>query len=79
VRLTRPVSLEDLKEKWLEMQRTAHLLVESLPASEVGCLYLDVAGHPITPDPNSAEFGALTRHYGQLRGSWPRVMRDDNA
>ena len=79
VRLTRPVTLQDLKGKWLEMLRTAHVLVESLPASEVGYLYLDSTGRPMTPDPNAAEFGALTRHYGQLRGSWPRVMRDDCA
>ena len=78
VRLTRPVTLRDLKEKWLEMLRTARVLVESLPTVEVGCLYLDPAGRPITPDPNAGEFSGLTRHYGQLRGSWPRVLRGDD-
>lgn len=78
VRLVRPVTLQDLKEKWLEMLRTARVLVESLPVGDVGCLYLDSTGRPVTPDPDAAGFGGLTRHYGVLRGSWPRVIRDDD-
>jgi hypothetical protein len=40
----------------------------------VGCLYLDDRGKPVTPSPDSESFTALTRHFGQLKGSWPRVV-----
>jgi hypothetical protein len=58
---------------------SARLLVESLPTAEVGCLYLDAHGTPVTPDPDAPGFAALTRHYGSLRGSWPRVVPDDGG
>lgn len=73
VRLQAPVSLRALRTQWMEMLRTARQLVESLPAREVGCLYLDDAGRPVTPDPNGIQFASLTRHFGQLKGSWPRL------
>jgi hypothetical protein len=74
VRLARPVTVQDLKQKWLEMLRRARALVEVLPEPEVGCLYLDAAGTVVTPDPESPEFAGLKRHYGSWRGSWPRVV-----
>lgn len=42
--------------------------------SEVGCLYLNAAGSVVTPDPDSAGFARLKRHFGSWRGSWPRVV-----
>ena len=74
VRLVRPTTVQALKEKWLPMLRRARFLVESLPASEVGCLYLDGTGKVVTPVPEAAEFSGLKRHFGSLRGSWPRVV-----
>lgn len=74
VRLREPVSLPSLKSAWLEMLWSARDLVSRLPAAEVGCLYLDEAGEPVTPDPDVADFARLTGHFGQLKGSWPRVV-----
>ena len=74
VRLVRPVTVQELKSKWLGMMRRARTLVELLPESDVGCLYLDAAGQVVTPDPGAAGFAGLTRHFGSLRGSWPRVV-----
>lgn len=74
VRLREPVSLQSLKSDWLEMLRGARELVTRLPAGDVGCLYLDDRGEPVTPDPDSPSFNSLTRHFGQLKGSWPRVI-----
>ncbi len=74
VRLARPVTLQELRRKWLEMMRRARALVETLPENEVGCLYLDAAGNVTTPDPTNAGFHGLTRHFGSLRGTWPRVV-----
>ena len=76
VRLREPVSLPELKIRWLEMLRAARRLVETLPAAEVGCLYLDSLGRPVTPDPENETFGGLERHFGTLRGSWPRVVEE---
>lgn len=74
VRLREPVSLQALKMDWLEMLRGARELVTRLPAGDVGCLYLDERGEPVTPDPDVPAFSGLTRHFGQLKGSWPRVV-----
>lgn len=74
VRLRQPVSLQELKQEWLEMLRTARHLVERLPAADVGCLYLDQTGNPATPDPDTEGFRPLIRHFGQLKGSWPRAV-----
>jgi len=76
VRLARPVTLQELKLKWLEMMRGARALVETLPETDVGCLYLDAAGGVVTPDPAAAGFAELRRHFGSWRGSWPRVVEE---
>ena len=73
VRLREPVSLQGLKLEWIEILRGARDLVERLPASDVGCLYLDKQGHPVTPPPDAPSLAGLTRHFGQLKGSWPRI------
>jgi len=74
VRLRVPVALPELKRHWLDMLAAARACVESLPGDEVGCLYLDSDGAPVTPDPDSSDFPALRRHFGTLRGSWPRPV-----
>ena len=74
VRLARPLSVVELKQKLLSAVRDAEDLIAHLPASDVGCLYLDAAGQVVTPDPGAAGFAGLTRHFGSLRGSWPRVV-----
>ncbi|MBI5800635.1 MAG: hypothetical protein HZA92_07895 [Verrucomicrobia bacterium] len=50
--------------------------MEKLPTSERGCLYLGATGHPICPDPASPDFAKLTRHYGCLKGAWPRIVEE---
>jgi hypothetical protein len=74
--LSEPVTLPQLKERWLEASSTALELIASLPLSEVGCLYLDRAGKPVRPDPTAAEFPKLTRHFGSIKGAWPHVVVD---
>ena len=76
VELARPVSVGELKQKLLAAVREAEDLIGRLPAVEVGCLYLDAAGRPVTPDPQAPDFAGLGRHFGSLRGSWPRVVRE---
>jgi len=73
--LTEPVDLVQCKKQWLESVRTAKDLFNRLPAEEVGCLYLDAGGKPVTPDPAAAEFSTLQRHFGSVRGVWP-VIRE---
>ena len=42
--------------------------------AEVGCLYLDGANHPVRPNPGSPVFPRLKRHFGSVKGAWPRVV-----
>jgi hypothetical protein len=71
--LSKPVSLKDLKESWLKAVSQAEELFPRLPAGDVGCLFLDTAQRPCTPDPSAADFSRVTRHFGSLRGAWPKV------
>jgi len=72
--LREPLDCQDLKRTWLAMLDDARCLVDSLPANEIGCLYLDKEQRPICPDPESGEFVAITRHRGSVRGAWPVVV-----
>jgi hypothetical protein len=73
LQLAAPLDLPRWKQAWLEAAHGAESLLPRLPAEEVGCLYLDAAGKPVTPDPAAVEFAALGRHYGCVRGAWPVI------
>lgn len=76
LQLTAPLSLPDLKLRWLDALDRARRLIEALPAEEVGCAYLDpVTRVPVTPEPDSAGFRDLVRHQGTVGGAWP-VIRE---
>ena len=75
LQLATPVNLLQWKQTWIEASREAAHLLQLLPAEEVGCLYLDAKGKPVTPDPASAKFSTLRRHFGSVRGAWP-VIRE---
>lgn len=72
--LARPVDLTELKTQWLAAREQAEQLFALLPAEELGCLYLDADGDPVTPDPVSPDFPRLTRHFGSVRGAWPKIF-----
>jgi len=74
--LLEPVTLPQLKERWLEASSAALELIARLPLNEVGCLYLDRTGKPVCPDPAGPDFPKLTRHFGSLKGAWPRIIED---
>jgi hypothetical protein len=71
--LARPVDLRELKNQWITARERAARLVDRLPAEELGCLYLEADNTPVTPDPDSAHFPQLTRHFGCVRGAWPKI------
>jgi hypothetical protein len=73
LRLAAALDLPGWKRIWLEASRQAEQLLNALPAEEVGCLYLDARGKPVTPDPAAADFSTLRRHYGSVRGAWPII------
>jgi hypothetical protein len=60
----------------LDLQMRQRKLLQIALLRVDGCLYLDAAEKVVTPDPESAGFAGLTRHFGQLRGSRPRVVED---
>lgn len=76
LQLNHPVSLTDLKQRWMEASHTALELIAQLPPAELGCFYLNPAGQPVCPDPAAPEFGQLTRHYGSVKGAWPRIVEE---
>ena len=66
--------LQTMKTVWLHACFEAESLIAQLPPDEAGCLYLDATGKPVCPDPASPEFPKLTRHYGSIKGAWPRIV-----
>ncbi len=72
--LAEPVTLPQLKERWLEASSAALDLIARLPLDEVGCLYLDAARKPVCPDTASPGFPKLTRHFGSVKGAWPCIV-----
>src|SRR4051794_25487271 len=73
-KFARPVDLRQLKQLWLSAMERAETLFERLPPEELGCLYLDAANVPVTPDPESPAFAGLIRHFGSVRGAWPEIV-----
>ena len=71
--LTRPLNLKDLKEQWLAAVARAEELFPQLPAEEAGCLYLDDNNIPVMPVPGQPHTAKLVRHFGSVRGAWPKV------
>lgn len=74
VQVTKPLDPVQLRRDWLQMASEAEALVSQLPPEERGCLYLDAHGKPVCPDPKSPDFSKLTRHYGSVKGAWPRIV-----
>jgi hypothetical protein len=68
-----PIRIGDLKKQWLTAVDAARTLIEELPTGEVGCLYLDSTGTPVTPVPSSDSFATLARHWGSVHGAWPTI------
>lgn len=75
-KLAMAMTLVELKTEWLKASEDADLLIQRLPLTEVGCLYLDPNLTPVTPNPSDAEFPKLIRHYGSIHGAWPSIARD---
>jgi hypothetical protein len=73
VKLAQPLSLTDLKQKWLAAVDQAEALFGRLPTAEAGCLYLTQNGEPHTPDPARPDFATDIRHFGSVRGAWPTI------
>jgi hypothetical protein len=71
--LREPLELDELKRQWLAAAEQAQTLFAVLPETDLGCLYLADDGSPVTPDPTSARFRELRRHFGSVRGAWPSI------
>ena len=69
-----PADLVKFKQRFLAIVDEAAALVAELPPAEMGCLYLEAAGQPVCPDPSSPDFTKLTRHFGSVKGAWPRIV-----
>lgn len=75
LQLAAPLSLPDLKARWSFAIEEGRQLVEQLPATEVGCLFLDLrTNSPVSPVPGSSCLDRLVRHHGSVGGSWPQIV-----
>lgn len=77
VPLVQPVTLVELKQQWLAALKSARELIQKLPPKDVGCLYLDAKGQPFTPNPDAPDFSLVHRHFGSLKGAWPRFLKSE--
>lgn len=77
VRLSRPVDLQALKRQFLAAADAADALFTRLPPEDLGCFYLDGSGTPVAPDPSTPDFARLRRHFGSLKGAWPRIVDEE--
>ncbi len=71
--LARPLDLKELKEQWLAAVTQAEGLFPQLPVEEVGCLYLLGDNTPVTPVPGRPDTAEPIRHFGSVRGAWPKL------
>lgn len=76
MRLSEPVDLKALRLRWHQAAGESMTLFEKLPVTERGCFYLDASGKPVCPNPDSSDFPKRTRHYGSIKGAWPRIAGD---
>lgn len=79
VRLGKPIDLVATKQAWFGAVQEARSLVARLPAADLGCFYLDSAGHPVCPNPDAPGFAQLTRHFGTPKGTWPRIAENPSG
>jgi hypothetical protein len=73
LQLSSPINLTELKGRWMEASHSALELIGQLPPAEVGCLYLGASNQPARPEPSTPGFSKLTRHFGSVKGAWPRI------
>lgn len=76
--LAQPIDLVALKSQWSAALAKAKTLIDQLPPHELGCLYLDSQRHPRTPDPTNPDFSKLTRHFGSIKGAWPKLGQGES-
>jgi hypothetical protein len=72
--LAQPIDFKAMKGTFLQAAEEAEAIFKQLPMTEMGCFYLDAATNPVCPDPNSPDFAKLTRHFGCVKGAWPRIV-----
>ena len=76
LKLREHFTVRDFKVQWLAIVQEAKTLIRTLPQEQVGCLYLDSTGRPVTPD--TSALSKLTPHYGTLGGAWPTAHKIDH-
>ncbi len=75
--LAEPVDFPTLKKVLIGACADAEALFVRLPPAEMGCFYLDAQARPVCPNPSSSNFEKLTRHFGSVKGAWPRIREDE--
>lgn len=71
--LAKPVDPQRLKKDLLAALERAKQSIPKLDPQDIGCLFLDKRGN-VLPDPTAATKASL-RHFGSVKGSWPRIVK----
>jgi hypothetical protein len=71
--LARPLSPTELKRNWLSLLAETEEALRSLPAADLGCIYLDEKGQ-VVHSPRPERLDSMQRHFGSIGGSWPRIV-----
>ncbi len=72
-----PIDAVTIRRNWTIAKAESEKLFCALPATEVGCLYLDPRTRtPVLPEPSDPQFIKLQRHRGSLFGAWPIISAE---
>lgn len=72
--LVRSITAVELKKLWLTKLDQVIPSLKEFPASDLGCLYISSSGE-IIKNPSISEIKKATKHFGTIKGSWPRVLK----
>lgn len=64
-----------LKKEWIAVLDMAEKNASKFPAEDLGCLYCDHKGD-VVMHINFKDLRTYNKHYGSIRGSWPKVANN---
>jgi hypothetical protein len=68
IMIHQPISVQEMKTQLISAIENARSLVARLPSHQIGALFLDLNGTPITPEDDLPD---VRVHHGCVGGTWP--------
>lgn len=70
--LRKPVDPKKLKSDLMRLMTQARAVTQTLDPADLGCVYIDKSGS-VLRDLGRIKSKDVTRHFGTVKGSWPRL------